>query len=285
VEDKILGIRCQQAPSGGKGILGLTCLGRLTENILLGAFCLGAKRIELLRGECTSCEYHKGYQVFRKTLNITYPLLQLVGIHPSQLIEVEGFSGDSKIEFLPEPSLDRRAFFRFFRGRTLKKVKDLLFPSRTRPVPSRWGHPVNPRRELLLAILSKFPGYYPVRLTANRDLPFAQLEVSGECLGCKVCETLCPPGAIRRSVEQEEIVLSHYPPLCTNCGICWDSCLVKAIKTRRELAVDHIFRTGWQEMARIKRRTCKVCGEQLINLEGDQCPTCVPHRHLLIRRP
>jgi ferredoxin len=55
------------------------------------------------------------------------------------------------------------------------------------------------------------------------------VEHAQECLGCGVCESVCPTGAltVNRTVTVD-------PALCTGCGACVDECVqgVLSLKAR-----------------------------------------------------
>jgi ferredoxin len=280
---KVLFVQCQEIPLGHKGALLLSCLGRLTENILLATFALGGERIELRKGFCQECSRYEGYRVFQTTLNLTYTLGSFVGILPEQIREVDSFSGGEETKFLPEPSLSRRGFFRAFRGMAIKKTADLLPEPSSKMTKTQWTHYNNPRRNLLLEILPKFTHHYPVVIESSEDLPFAELEITSDCLGCNVCETLCPPGAIKREINDGNITISFYPRLCTNCCVCQGGCLVKAIKTKKSISLNYLFTVGWQDLIQIEERVCKACGAHLLGVEDNYCPSCLNRRNLSTR--
>ena len=277
--DKILRIQCKKGDQNKKGLLYVSCLGRLTENILLGAFAYGAEEIALRKGNCPECPWHTGEHIFRTTLNLTHFLAQLVGIDPTRIREVESFPEDNSVSFHTEVSLSRRGLFRAFKGKALEKASELL-PERTTKIPgNQWAHYDNPRRRLLLEILQRFPRLYPVTVKVSEDLPFADLEISNDCLGCNVCETLCPPGAIERKINDGRVIISFDPRLCTNCYVCQGVCWVKAIKNKEPLYLTQLFTQGKRELIQLEERVCKFCGTHLLGVRGDYCPSCLNKRN------
>jgi heterodisulfide reductase subunit A len=50
------------------------------------------------------------------------------------------------------------------------------------------------------------------------------------CSGCRICESLCPYGAIEMKDQLEEKRVAHViEALCKGCGVCGTACPTKAI--------------------------------------------------------
>ena len=49
--------------------------------------------------------------------------------------------------------------------------------------------------------------------------------IKDKCIGCRICEKICPVNAIVMAGKKAEI----NPSLCTDCGICAERCPVDAI--------------------------------------------------------
>ena len=52
-----------------------------------------------------------------------------------------------------------------------------------------------------------------------------------KCVGCRLCETYCPDGAIVVENGKAKVDLDY----CKGCGICANECPVKAIKMVEEV--------------------------------------------------
>ncbi|MHC1590965.1 MAG: hydrogenase iron-sulfur subunit, partial [Candidatus Helarchaeales archaeon] len=58
------------------------------------------------------------------------------------------------------------------------------------------------------------------------------------CIGCQICEPLCPYGAIGIKVEEGKRVSEVNPLLCKGCGCCAVECPASAIKMRHFTDLD-----------------------------------------------
>ena len=51
-------------------------------------------------------------------------------------------------------------------------------------------------------------------------------QITDECIGCGLCQSMCPVGAIAMGEEHRQIDQSK----CIQCGTCFEGCPVEAIE-------------------------------------------------------
>ncbi|MFP4476139.1 MAG: hydrogenase iron-sulfur subunit [Desulfatibacillaceae bacterium] len=69
----------------------------------------------------------------------------------------------------------------------------------------------------------------PVLMSGKKDLPKFVSSIAPEvCIGCRMCETVCPHGAI--SVSEDGVAVD--PAFCQSCGLCAAACPTHAAQVR-----------------------------------------------------
>jgi len=68
------------------------CLGRLTESLILAPLIFGAKRMMLVRGECSECENSRSIPNQSKTVAASKMLARAIGIEPGMIELTDGLT-------------------------------------------------------------------------------------------------------------------------------------------------------------------------------------------------
>jgi ferredoxin len=267
----------QKSPEAEASVV-FPCLGGLPVAYLIAPLAWGGKTVQVKRGECDRCALRAAMSQFDQSLTQARQLLACFGIPAERLEEVERFdpvpSDGSDQQRLSERPLGRREFFRIARKRSWEKTLSLIPAPKENLGEKRWVRQPNPLRGFLLELL---PGLGAVRdgVLSTRGFPVASLEVADSCVGCNVCETICPTSALRREVPNgEEIRLMFDPSRCVGCGICRQACLPKAISFRESIDLRELLHGEETELIRVSARNCRSCGQPFQGLIGDTCPEC-----------
>jgi formate hydrogenlyase subunit 6/NADH:ubiquinone oxidoreductase subunit I len=221
---------------------------------------------------------------FEETIELARALCHFIG-HPNGLAVMDQFEETAPGSPVapPEPAYSRREFFRAFKRQAVIAVADTLPAPPSPPAPvSEWRAAQNPRRAYLLELLARFPTTVPTSITAD-DFPFATLRVNDNCMGCNVCEALCPTGALRREESEESFALRFAPAKCVNCGVCAKACYTRAIRLQAAVDLKAVLSEGEEEVIRFAKRRCEICGQSSVRRGESLCFACLKRRRLLNR--
>jgi MinD superfamily P-loop ATPase len=95
--------------------------------------------------------------------------------------------------------------------------------------PFEGGSRINLRRVYMLQSLLRVLGYGPETLTLLKaEGSIAYVDPEG-CIGCRLCEIICPYDSIETEKYGEKNVAKVKAQLCRGCGICMASCPERAI--------------------------------------------------------
>ncbi len=267
----------------GRVDLAVPCLSRLNEALLLEPLRGGAPRVELAAPDCAACVFKKAAPQWRKVMGFAGALCESAGFAAQRLQTVTVPPGQAE-EARPsaKPANPRRALFRAAAERW--KATDAARPEPQAEVASEvpppfreavQKHMESPRRVELLKVLDALPGAKAsARIVAAAGLPLAQLEVNERCVGCNVCETLCPVGALRHVDEDERYRLEFDAAQCTGCGVCVAACYHQALQIRETFDLSQLFERRSETLLASTRRTCRACKESFLSEADEFCPTC-----------
>jgi ferredoxin len=262
----------------------LPCLGRLTENLIPAALAEGASRVEVKVPQCEACPMLRGMEAFPQTIDTASALCHLVG-RADRLVPVDRFEGaEPGAAAVPaEPAYSRRDFLRRLSRQAAATVAEALPATPPTPTPvSEWGLAENRRRTHLLELLARFEATVPTQVLAS-GFPFATLTVSGNCVGCNVCEALCPTGALRREETADNFALHFEARKCVNCGVCAAACYTRAIHLETAVDLKSVLAGGATEVIRFAKRRCEMCGQPSVGRGETLCFACLRRRRLLTR--
>lgn len=90
------------------------------------------------------------------------------------------------------------------------------------------------------------------------------------CAGCKMCEHVCPGGAIRFQEQEDGLHFMIWHNTCISCGLCAHYCLTKAIKLSNDWHLSHLQAEKYQmtDQALVPITTCAGCGQRLLPAVG-----------------
>lgn len=287
-------ISCSRAE--GRVDLVLPCLSRLTEALLLEPIQGGAGRVELLDPDCSGCGLKQAAPQWNKTLDFSGALCEAAGLGADRVARVPVRSGKATEKRAssgsPHP---RRAMFRAIADKW-KASGASAAPREGEPEqkPAQTFREIvrqpreNLKRTELLRVLRALPGAkVESKVAPVAGIPLAQLEVKRHCVGCNVCETLCPVGALRRREDEGSFTLDFDPALCTGCGVCEAACFYKAIRLREAVDLSVLFERRGVTLISAARRKCGACQETFLDDSSEFCPSCLVsgrRRDMLARR-
>jgi len=269
---KVLSVGCHWAElKNGAGVR-VPCLGRVSENIVLGAALLGFDELVLIKGRCVECRWKQGEQLLTHSISRSRALL-----------EMGGFNGISiTVEERPrsnENALPRRELFASI-GRSLRKqmavvlhqpettIREMLEKDPERETCAA------PRREHLRALLRQAP--LDNRMTEQTEgLRWAKVMIDeARCSACGICTHLCPTAAISQVSEAGDEVIRCRFSLCTNCDLCQQACPEGAIRFEEWATLADAVDDEWKVLARVGMSECGTCGNTIPARRQGLCPTC-----------
>jgi ferredoxin len=270
-EKKELVIHCDRAESESKYSLSVPCLGRVSENIILGAALLGFEEIRFIKGICSTCRLMEGEKLFVNSITAARVLLESLGLgdFPVNLME----KGKGK-----EKPLSRREIFSRISCEVKRKTSSYIGHKGkdvAKTLEIEKGERLSPRRRLLRTLLNpKAKRSLPV-VEYRPEFPWGKIRFDEEtCTACGICIALCPTGAISKKSENDCQVLYFNGSLCTNCSLCKEACPDKAIDFEEVFALRDILEDEPKVAAWMKLTSCTSCGETMIKGKGDICPMC-----------
>jgi len=274
-------IACGRA--SGRVDLVLPCLSRLTEALVLEPVRGGAERVVLLDPGCSGCGLGKAAPQWQRVLAFSQALCESAGLGADRIARVDAPAGKPvEAQDSSEGVSSRRALFRamvekWTTSGTPEKAEE---PETGKTPPETFREAVQQRRENrkrseLLQVLDALPAAKPApRAVAAAGVPLANLEISRQCVGCNVCETLCPTGALRHREGDGAYALDFEPALCTGCRICEVACFHQAIRIGDAVDVSVLYARPKVTLVTAPRRTCPACSETFLGESSGLCPLC-----------
>lgn len=274
----------------------LPCLSRLTEALVLEPLGRGAQRVELVAPDCSDCGFKKAAPQWERVTAFCGALCESAGVAPERVARLRVQSG--KADEMRRParaSNPRRALFRAVAERWTATGDAVAAAAAVpEPVPAEpfrdivQRHSVNSKRTDLLQVLASLSGRKTVaKVVFAAGVPLAQLEVDSRCVGCNVCETLCPVGALGHRDEGGNYTLELDAAHCTGCRVCEAACYQKALRVCETVDISVLFEPRRVMLVSAPRRTCSVCGESILGDSSESCPSCRvsgDRREAIVRR-
>ena len=91
-------------------------------------------------------------------------------------------------------------------------------------------------------------------------------EFNGRCVGCPVCEVVCPHHVFHRHETDRGVSFQIIDQRCTGCGKCVDSCPLQGV------TLEGSSQRGVRKVD-LDRQICPECKE-IFNGQADACPRC-----------
>ncbi len=274
-------IACGRA--SGRADLILPCLSRLTEALLLGPIRGGAERVELFDPGCSGCGLKKAAPQWQNVLAFSQALCEAAGLGTDRVARVGVPAGKPvEVRSPSETVSSRRAIFRAMVDKwaasdapaAARKAEPGKMPleSFRQAVQQRRE---SPKRMDLLQLLQTLPvAKVASKTVPAANTPLADLEIGRQCVGCNVCETLCPTGALRHREESGTYALDFEAALCTGCRVCEVACFYKAVRVRESVDVSALFARPRVTLVCAPRQKCRACGETFLGEPAELCPLC-----------
>jgi ferredoxin/coenzyme F420-reducing hydrogenase delta subunit len=275
VEKKILFFICHRAESKGKNSLHLTCLGRITTNILLGAALTGFDEVVLIKGICSQCRFQQGEKSITNSITASRIVLESAGL--SQFtISIE------EKEKKKEAMLSRRDVFLNISNKVKTKTASLLhhgektIRNKLTVIPeNKQDKRLSPARKMLLSLLDQTRLKNGNSAHYTPDFPWGKIIIEEHsCSVCGICLAVCPTGAIYKKIKHEQHYFCFNSSLCNNCSLCKAACPENAIDFEDNFSLVAILKEQPGVVAKITMTSCIICGEVITTKKPAVCPTC-----------
>jgi len=281
VAGEVFRFACTRAE--GRAEMVLPCLSRLTEALVLEPIRRGAQRVELCAPDCSGCGLRKTAQQWERTLAFSQALCESAGLGVARISRVQVQVGDAEEIRLPvrTPNARRRLFGAIAERWKASGETQFLEPEAVEdeePEPFReivQRHSENSKRTDLLRVLDALPGLTVTsKEVPTLGIPLAQVEVDQRCVGCNVCETLCPTGALTHREEGGNYALEFDVAKCTGCRVCELACYHQALHIRPTVDLSLLFQRSRVTLISAKLAKCQSCGERILGTASTFCPAC-----------
>jgi len=86
------------------------------------------------------------------------------------------------------------------------------------------------------------------------------------CVGCKMCEHVCPGGAIRFEEHSDGLHFMIWHNTCVTCGLCSHYCVTKAIRLSNDWRLSHTQDQKYKmtDQAVVTYAACGKCGAPIM---------------------
>ena len=268
-----LSVGCHRAEMRSGDGIRVPCLGRVSENILLGAALLGFDALVLIKGTCAECRWKQGEQVLARSICRYSTLLQLGGYDSMSIRLEEKDRGNQTV-------LPRRELFVSL-GRRLRKQMAVFVQHKGQAVREALGNGsenaacVAPRWEHLRTLLRHGAPLDGGVAPYTEWLPWARVAIDEvRCSACGICVRLCPTAAISQEEQPGYAVLGFRAFLCINCTLCREACPEGAIRFEEQVSYGDVVDGERRVVARVSMSECYACGDTIPAGAKELCPTC-----------
>jgi Fe-S-cluster-containing hydrogenase component 2 len=233
-------------------VVGVACLGRVEESILIALVDAGARRIDLVKGDCAACRYGKGLETTQAVCASTTTLLRTWDNSTEVRITDEL---PVSVLLVGKKGYDegKRAFFSAV-GSEIKGLADRVTGRAEQEEQEEGGaagpvrlkvmsdgtlpHFIPDRRERLLRCLADLGE--PRDILIETRLWGHVIIDTERCNACQMCATFCPTGAIAKYADEGgPFGVAYRPRDCVKCRCCVDICPESALTISEEVfAVD-----------------------------------------------
>lgn len=249
------------ATSDGRPLVGVVCLGRVDESLLVEATARGARSIQLISGPCESCPHRCGGALSDEIIVSAETLLAALGTpSPIDRIRLQHASDTREILRL-RPTASAQDDTNAVNAVTVADASEDFLSESGYPVAPPTGESQQDSREPQFAHVQAdgtLPHFVPERRlrlfnslkalgtpaapTVTTRL-WGQVTIDTElCRSCRMCTVFCPTGALTRfDAANDAFGVEHRSALCMQCRLCETICPEQAITVAEEVSADEFL--------------------------------------------
>lgn len=249
------------ATSDGRPLVGVVCLGRVDESLLVEATARGARSIQLISGPCESCPHRCGGALSDEIIVSAETLLAALGTpYPIDRIRLQHASDTREILRL-RPTASAQDDTNAVNAATVADASGDCLSESGYPVAPPTGESQQDSREPQFAHVQAdgtLPHFVPERRlrlfnslkalgtpaapTVTTRL-WGQVTIDTElCRSCRMCTVFCPTGALTRfDAANDAFGVEHRSALCMQCRLCETICPEQAITVAEEVSADEFL--------------------------------------------
>ena len=249
------------ATSDGRPLVGVVCLGRVDESLLVEATARGARSIQLISGPCESCPHRCGGALSDEIIVSAETLLAALGTpSPIDRIRLQHASDTREILRL-RPTASAQDDTNAVNAATVADASEDCLSESGYPVAPPTGESQQDSREPQFAHVQA-DGTLPHFVPERRLRLFNSLKVLGTpaaptvttrlwgqvtidtelCRSCRMCTVFCPTGALTRfDAANDAFGVEHRSALCMQCRLCETICPEQAIAVAEEVSADEFL--------------------------------------------
>lgn len=277
-------IACEQLLEAAAGlydperVVGVTCLGRVEESLIVTLAVAGAAHVTLVEGRCAECEHITGLRMAERVRDTANTILETwnsdVRVDVSEkLPRIARLSGHKGYD------AEKRQLFADLGGEAKNAagatadyavkealgIEDVPEPKYQKVMEDgTLPHFVPDRRELLLNSLASLGEPQDVMIETRL---WGHVVIEPEkCTSCQMCATFCPTGAIRKFDNDDGTLgVYHYPGECVKCGSCRDVCPENAIELLDEVRPAYLLEGAVHRYAMTPRPVELGTAQQMVD--------------------
>ena len=249
------------ATSDGRPLVGVVCLGRVDESLLVEATARGTRSIQLISGPCESCPHRCGGALSDEIIVSAETLLAALGTpSPIDRIRLQHASDTREILRL-RPTASAQDDTNAVNAATVADASEDCLSESGYPVAPPTGESQQDSREPQFAHVQAdgtLPHFVPERRlrlfnslkalgtpaapTVTTRL-WGQVAIDTElCRSCRMCTVFCPTGALTRfDAANDAFGVEHRSALCMQCRLCETICPEQAITVAEEVSADEFL--------------------------------------------
>ena len=249
------------ATSDGRPLVGVVCLGRVDESLLVEATARGARSIQLISGPCESCPHRCGGALSDEIIVSAETLLAALGTpSPIDRIRLQHASDTREILRL-RPTASAQDDTNAVNAATVADASEDCLSESGYPVAPPTGESQQDSREPQFTHVQAdgtLPHFVPERRlrlfnslkalgtpaapTVTTRL-WGQVTIDTElCRSCRMCTVFCPTGALTRfDAANDAFGVEHRSALCMQCRLCEAICPEQAIAVAEEVSTDEFL--------------------------------------------
>lgn len=251
-------------------VVGVTCLGRVEESLLILLARAGARRVTLVQWTCSECRHNPGSKTAKLVCETANTLLAAWGQNMTVRIEskLPDFTRRREDDLC---DAERRGFFADVLGTakaTAKTTADYAVSEavggavKPEAAPAiqkvqadgTLPHFLPHRRNRLLKGLASFGE--PEDIMVDTRLWGHVIIDTETCTSCQMCATFCPTEAIKKFEDADGTFgIKHYPSRCVKCRCCTDICPADALTLSDEVFVRDLLGRTYERYEMKPRKT------------------------------